>query len=523
MLPGPVRLEPRQDAEPEDLYTAYNLSVPVDHFHNDSTYEPHSDDHFNLRYYFDATYYKPGGPVILLQSGETTVEDRLPYLQKGIVHQLTKATNGLGVILEHRYYGTSFPTPDLETKNLRFLTTQQAMADQAYFQQHVVFSGLEEYNLTAPHTPYIVYGGSYAGAFVAFMRVVYPDITWGAISSSGVTEAIYDYWQYYEPIRIYGPQDCISTQQKLMNVLDNILVANDTQTIQDLKSAFGLQNLTDNQDFANQISFGIQGWQSRNWDPEVNSPSFDEYCRNITSSELQWPATGELASNASALVEAGGWGNESDTLQNPMLNLIGWINDTYVSSCESTQNECFSMTNGTSKMYTDKSIENQDSLSWPYQYCTQWGYIQTGSGVPEGQLPLIPRILDLEYLTSVCRYAFNITTSPDLESVNQYGGFNISYPRLAIVGGETDPWRPASPLATLDVADRLNDSSTVDQPLILIEGAVHHWDENGLFSNETTPDLPPPAVANAQAEIAQFVQAWLMEWQQHCSESPEQC
>lgn len=495
----------------------------MDHFHNDSQYEPHSSDHFNLRYYFDATYYKPGGPVILLQSGETSVTDRLPYLQKGIVYQLAKATNGLGVILEHRYYGTSFPVDDLETENLRFLTTQQAMADQAYFQSNVVFPGLESENLTAPHTPWILYGGSYAGAFVAFMRVVYPDITWGAISSSGVTEAIYDFWQYYEPIRIYGPPDCISTQQKLMNVLDNIIMSNDSQTVDDLKTAFGLQNLTDSRDFANEISFGIQGWQSLNWDPAVGSNDFYEYCGNLTSDDVEWSATSDLASNVSDLLEAGGWGNESDSLTNRMLNLIGFMNATYVSGCETTQNECFSMTNASATMYTDKSTENQGSLSWAYQYCTQWGYIQTGSGVPEGQLPLVPRVLDLEYLTSICRYAFNITSPPDLESVNQYGGFNISYPRLAIVGGEVDPWRPATPLATLDVPDRLNGSSTVDQPVILIEGGVHHSEENGLYPNETTPELPPAPVANAQAEIAQFVQAWLMEWEQHCSANPGQC
>lgn len=71
-------------------------------------YEPHSNGTFNLRYYFDSTYYKPGGPVILLQGGETSVTGRLPYLQEGIVYQLAKATGGMGVILEHRYYG-EFP------------------------------------------------------------------------------------------------------------------------------------------------------------------------------------------------------------------------------------------------------------------------------------------------------------------------------------------------------------------------------------------------------------------------------
>ncbi len=169
----------KRDVDPSTLYPAYNLSVPIDHFHNESMYEPHSSGTFDLRYFFDATYYKPGGPVIVLESGEDDATDRLPFLQKGIVHQLAEATGGIAVVLEHGYYGTSFPTPDLSTENLRFLTTQQALADAAYFARHVVFEGLEDHKLTAPHAAYIAYGGSYAGAFVAFLRKTYPDIYYG--------------------------------------------------------------------------------------------------------------------------------------------------------------------------------------------------------------------------------------------------------------------------------------------------------------------------------------------------------
>ena len=173
----------KRDTDPSELYTAYNLSVPVDHFQNESQYEPHSNDDFELRYWFDATYYKSGGPVIVLASGEDTGVDRLPFLQKGILYQLIKATNGIGVVLEHRFYGTSFPTSDLSTQSLRFLTTEQALADTAYFAQNFKFEGLENYQLTAPYVPWIIYGGSYAGAFAAFARTTYPDVFFGKSSA----------------------------------------------------------------------------------------------------------------------------------------------------------------------------------------------------------------------------------------------------------------------------------------------------------------------------------------------------
>lgn len=99
----PSALSRRDDIDPSLLYPAHNLSVPVDHFHNESQYEPHSDAKFDLRYWFDASHYKPGGPVIVLQSGETSGVDRLSFLQKGLLAQLTNLTSGIGVVLEHRY------------------------------------------------------------------------------------------------------------------------------------------------------------------------------------------------------------------------------------------------------------------------------------------------------------------------------------------------------------------------------------------------------------------------------------
>lgn len=73
--------------------------------------------------------------------------------------------------MEHRYYGKSLPTKDLSTESLRFLSTEQALADSAYLAKNVVFEGFEDKNLTAPGTPYIAYGGSYAGAQTVCFKV----------------------------------------------------------------------------------------------------------------------------------------------------------------------------------------------------------------------------------------------------------------------------------------------------------------------------------------------------------------
>lgn len=508
-----MKLLKRDDIDPELLYPTHNFTIPVDHFHNETKYEPHSHGTFHNRYWFDASHYSPGGPVIILQSGETDATGRLVYMQKGILAELAEATHGIAVVFEHRYYGASFPTPDLSTENLRFLTTQQAMADEAYFAQNIKFPGLEKYgDLTSKTTAYLSYGGSYSGAFSAFLRVQYPDVFWGSISSSGVTKAIWDYWAYFEPIATYGPQDCIATQKDIIHIVDNILIGKKNSTLtQQLKDAFGLGNVTYDDDFAGILGFGIENWQSLNWDPAVTSNEFYNYCDNITSTEILFPGTTSQRSKVEGLITEGGY-TPNKTLTTSMLNMIGYYNLTEVSTCTGmTQDQCFSTHNKT--YYQQDSIEDGSWRSWPYQYCTEWGFLQTGN-VPAGQLPLVSRTQGLEYQSIICRDAFNVTTPPNIELANKYGGYAISYPRLAIIDGQWDPWRLATPHAFGYGAKER--TSTASQPFIEIAAAVHHWDENGLFPNHTTAELPPLRIADTQREEVQAVQEWMLEWELEC-------
>jgi hypothetical protein len=420
----------------------------------------------------------------------------------GIVYQVAKATGGMGVILEHRYYGKSFPVPDLTTKNLRFLSTEQALADIDYFARNVKFEGVAG-DLTAPKTPWVVYGGSYAGAQASFLRVQYPETFWGAISSSGVTTAIYDYWQYFEPIREFGPPDCIKNTQLLVDMLDKVLLGNSTSNVQALKSAFGLGNITDNRDFANQLT-GVYGWQSTNWDPDLNSASFYNYCNNITAT----PSKGEnLRPAVASLVAAAGY-NTSALVQNITLNAINYINSTVLPGwrrSKLSQDRYFTTLNATAlQSYT--SLSDYGGVSWSYQVCSEWGYIQTGN-TPSDIMPLISRTLDVDYLTFFCRAQFNITTPPAVENVNKYGSYNISYPRLATLGGNADPWRPATPLWYPE-----SRKTSTEEPWLLISHAVHHWEENGVFENETTPLFPPAQIVYAQQFLKNFVVDWVEEF-----------
>ena len=82
-------------------FRAQTFTQPLDHFGNTT------DATFQQRFWVNARHYKPrhGAPVIVIDGGETSGEDRLPFLDTGIADLLARATGGVGVVLEHRYYG----------------------------------------------------------------------------------------------------------------------------------------------------------------------------------------------------------------------------------------------------------------------------------------------------------------------------------------------------------------------------------------------------------------------------------
>jgi len=98
--------------------------------------------------------------------------------------------NALLISLEHRYYGDSQPFSDWSTSNLKYLSSQYALADIAYFIDTMNARFLTN---IGRKPDWITIGGSYPGALSAWFKSQYPTHAIGAWSSSGVINAIEDF------------------------------------------------------------------------------------------------------------------------------------------------------------------------------------------------------------------------------------------------------------------------------------------------------------------------------------------
>merc|ERR1711871_522119 len=158
------------------------IAQPLDHF------EPNAAT-WQQRYLINSSFFDGTGPVFLCVGGEG------PGFTEDVVvtgtehaHEMILAAQkhkALILALEHRYYGQSLPTRDFTTANLKWLSSQQALADLAKFVSHIN----EAHKLTS-NNRWITFGGSYPGMMASFARLKYPHLIHGAIASSAPVQAV---------------------------------------------------------------------------------------------------------------------------------------------------------------------------------------------------------------------------------------------------------------------------------------------------------------------------------------------
>ena len=415
-----------------------------------------------------------------------------------------KQFNGVGVVLENRYYGTSCPFNTSSTDELLYLTTEQVIADFDLFARKVTLPGVTDIN--APNTPWILYGGSYPGALSAFTKKKYADTFHGAISSSGTIHAQLEYPQWYNPIQLLAPRDCVASINDIVDKMDSLVKSKNNAAIQQLKELFGLSALEDIRDFAQTIAFPIGGpfiyptftWQEINWNPERGHKDFFDFCRNVT--DISAPANNTEADSKLAKYTNGqSWKN--------LGNYAAYIKRVVLPLCPSGQYnsaDCF----GTQNQTHWADTTNNYVRSYLYSTCTEMGAYQAAQ--PYGQKSLISRVIDKDYTQQWCTWAFpkgtynSIPSTPDLERWNVYGDFNFSAENLLFVDGTADPWKDLCYHS--DQAPRRYWSDA--RPEHLINGAGHVWDLRTLED----VDAEPQFIRETTYLELRTVERWLKEF-----------
>jgi len=139
------------------------------------------------------------------------------------------------------------------------------------------------------------------------------------------------------------------------------------------------------------------------------------------------------------------------------------------------------------------STADTAARAWTWQYCNEFGYLQTGDGTNQPFSPMI----SLEFFLQQCQDAFGVPIVPNTNWTNTYyGGRDIGYSSSNTVfpNGSVDPWHALGVRMA---------SASLGNTAVLINGTAHCAD---LYAPRPT-DLPG-LTAVRQMEVDSIAQ-WL--------------
>lgn len=431
--------------------------------HNDPT----NPKTWKQRYYVNDAYFEAaGGPVFLMIGGEGEATAR--WMNEGAWIHYAKEHGALCFQLEHRFYGKSHPTADLSTANLAYLTSEQALADLAYF----IEAMNEKYQLTERNR-WIAFGGSYPGSLAAWLREKYPYLVHGSVSSSGPLLAKIDFKEYFQVVvnslKSYSPQ-CVEDVQNAMGQIETLLKHMIGQ--RSLNDKFKLcdpveKSIANSLDIASlfeAVAGNFAGVVQYNKD---NSPhakiTIDQVCDVMANQSLGAPVSRLAAVNEMVMKQDG-------------VKCLDYVYDKTVKQMQNTSWES-DVANG--------------ARQWTYQTCNEFGFYQTSDKPDLVFGDRFPVEFFVRQCTDVYGKKFDDKTLDRAvyRTNTNYGALNPSTTNVLYVHGSIDPWHRLG----------LTESNDINTPTIFIEGTAH-------CANMYEPkDDDFPQLKNARVQINSFI------------------
>jgi pimeloyl-ACP methyl ester carboxylesterase len=476
-----LRDEPRVFGSTAALY----YKQALDHFGSNARRLTSS---WPQRYFINDTVWTgPGSPIFVSVGGEGPVD----YGPSGfsLMAALAEKHGAMMVSVEHRYYGKSRPTKKMDTPSLQlYLSSEQALADLGQFVPWL----LKNKNSTA--SPVIAFGGSYPGCLAAWLRLKYPSVITGAVSSSAPLLAQLDFYQYNSVVQRsmtnLGSENCVSI-------------------VRTATKAFALQVADFGSAAAEKTRNMFNGCSRFTSDDDVKT--FMGNIQNVFQSMVQYNPWPSPSSGSITAVCARGVQNFT-AAKDAMVAMSDMV--------RARAGDGLSACIETSYNKTLKQLENTDFdtgtptlRQWYFQLCNEFGQqtCQPQSGEKCGGADT-PTDLFVGFKSSglvfglkLCKDLFGIIDTPPARwtgmqegwSNQRYGAKQLGASNIVLVNGDTDPYSSVG----------LTSASAMQQALGIETHFVANASHCADMSRPRATDTPQ--MVKAKAGVVMAVGRWL--------------
>ncbi|KAJ4459260.1 putative Thymus-specific serine protease [Paratrimastix pyriformis] len=419
-------------------------------------YDPFNAKTWQQLYFVNADNYRPGGPVFMHIGGEGPISSHYVYNMSFI--PLAQKYGALVLALEHRYYGRSHPTPDMSTENMKWLSSQQALADLANFQMAMS----KQFKLPAG-TRWVTVGGSYPGCLSAFARIKYPHLFYASTSVSAPVRAKLDFLEYNEVVAASLGDQCTAAVRNATAQIDAMLNNADGRAwlYKTIPTCTLPISYEDTQVFFDSLSGLINGVVQYNGEQSGVS-TITTICQTMLQPNSD-PLTQLLAVLRQLMKEEGA--SCMDANLNTML----------------------------AQLSSSDWAVGGDMRAWTAQTCNEFGFYQTTTSA---KTPYATGRLTLDYSLLQCQQGFGkmYANPPPVDWTNQYyGSDHPDEARIVFSNGSIDPWHALG--VTSDLSQEM--------PAVYIKGTAHCAD-----MSQPHPTDSAELVAGRQ-KVLDTLDAWL--------------
>lgn len=435
------------------------------------------------RYWLNKQFWGgPGAPIFVFIGGEG--EESCRRLTSSMyMYTLAQEHNALLMNVEHRYYGESYPTPDMSTDSLKkYLSSTQALADLARI------IGAVKSELGSESSRVITVGGSYPGNLAAWFRLKYPAVSHGSVASSAPLIAQTNFPEYMEVVGQslvhFSGQLCYDAMEAAAQHVATLYsggagTAGWTTLETDFKTCSAMQTQADLAVLLSDLMGNVQG--TIQYNNEHNGvANVTDICATMTSGMQS--GTGVAPDPQSAYAN--------------FVTLSAQYREANGQECEDAS------WSATLDWLTPIAKDPSNAARpWTYQTCNEFGYFQTADSPHQPFHAWKP--LNLAFYAAMCYEGFDHWTAPPQDGwVNeQYGGIDIQATNVAFSAGTIDPWHA---LGVTNYTTSNPPLQASEEPVYIL-GTAHC---NDLYAPASSD---PASLTAAREEIAANVAKWLQQ------------
>ncbi|CAB3402787.1 unnamed protein product [Caenorhabditis bovis] len=453
-----------------DTVVSDEFTQILDHFDTSNTKT------FKQRYWHNNRWYKEGGPVFLMLGGEGP-ESSFWVSSSDLEITNLAAQQGAWVFdIEHRYYGETRPTATMSTKDLRYLSSAQAIEDVATF-----IKAMNEKFPELAKAKWVTFGGSYSGALAAWAREKHPELIYAAVGSSGPVQAEVDFFEYLEVVKnsiSRNSTECAASVTKGFNQVAQLLKTADGR--KQLKTVFHTCtdiNINDDK--------SVKYFWETVYSPYMEIVQYSGDAAGLFEHQLTIAHAICRFHNNPKTTALQKMKQVNDNFD--LVNMYFGCNDiNYSAFIEFMKDEDY----GTA----------QSDRAWVWQTCTEFGYYQSTASPVAG--PWFGGVSNLpaQYYIDQCTeiYGADYNSKEVQDAVNHtndyYGGRDkLNTDRILLPNGDIDPWHALGKLAS-------NSPNVVP---VVINGTAHCADMYGSSSSDSV------YLTAARQKIATVLDGWL--------------